>query len=179
MGMSDAKINDARCGLESMGSNMIAALSGANVISGCGMMDFESCLSIEKLVIDAEVIGMVERLVRGIELRDDPIALSLMRQDAHKGNFLSLPETDVRGGEASALQPSWRYVSGSMRAALAEGFLAPIGSSGAVFVIIDIAARLEIEFRYGQEGKFSAKNGNSVRSEKANSDLLKRGRCEN
>jgi trimethylamine--corrinoid protein Co-methyltransferase len=93
MGMSDAKIIDAQCGLESMGSNFVAALSGANVISGCGMLDLESCLSFEKLVIDAEMIGMVKRFVKGIEVRDDPIALSLMQKSGHKGDFLTLPHT--------------------------------------------------------------------------------------
>jgi trimethylamine--corrinoid protein Co-methyltransferase len=93
MGMSDAKIIDAQCGLESMGSNMVAALSGANIISGCGMLDLESCLSFEKLVIDAEMIGMVKRFVKGIEVRDDPIALTLMEKSGHKGDFLTLPHT--------------------------------------------------------------------------------------
>jgi len=93
MGMSDAKIIDAQCGLESMGGNFVAALSGANVISGCGMHDFESCLSFEKLVIDAEMIGMLKRFVGGIELRDDPIALSIMQERGHKGDFLSLAHT--------------------------------------------------------------------------------------
>jgi len=93
MGMSDAKIVDTQCGLESMGSNFVAALSGANIISGCGMLDFESCLSFEKLVIDAEMIGMVKRFVRGIVARDDPIAVTLMQKSGHKGNFLALPHT--------------------------------------------------------------------------------------
>lgn len=93
MGMSDAKIIDAQCGLESMGSNFVAALSGANIISGCGMMDLESCLSYEKLVIDAEMIGMVKRFVKGIIVRDDPIALDLMKKSGHKGDFLTLPHT--------------------------------------------------------------------------------------
>lgn len=93
MGMSDAKIIDAQCGLESMGSNLVAALSGANMISGCGMHDFESCLSFEKLIIDAEMIGMVKRFVQGIELRDDPIALSIMQARGHKGDFLTLAHT--------------------------------------------------------------------------------------
>jgi trimethylamine--corrinoid protein Co-methyltransferase len=93
MGMSDAKIIDAQCGLESMGSNFVAALSGANVISGCGMHDFESCLSFEKLVIDAEMIGMLKRFVKGIEVRDDPIALSIMQKGGHKGDFLTLAHT--------------------------------------------------------------------------------------
>jgi trimethylamine--corrinoid protein Co-methyltransferase len=93
MGMSDTKIIDAQCGLESMGSNFIAALSGANMISGCGMLDLESCLSFEKLVIDAEMIGMAKRFVKGIEVRDNPIALSLMQKSGHKGEFLTLPHT--------------------------------------------------------------------------------------
>jgi len=93
MGMSDTKIIDAQCGLESMGSNFIAALSGANMISGCGMLDLESCLSFEKLVIDAEIIGMAKRFVKGIEVRDNPIALSLMQKSGHKGEFLTLPHT--------------------------------------------------------------------------------------
>jgi len=93
MGMSDTKIIDAQCGLESMGSNLIAALSGANMISGCGMLDLESCLSFEKLVIDAEMIGMTKRFVKGIEVRDNPIALSLMQKNGHKGDFLTLPHT--------------------------------------------------------------------------------------
>jgi trimethylamine---corrinoid protein Co-methyltransferase len=93
MGMSDAKIVDAQCGLESMGSNFVAALCGANMISGCGMLDFESCLSYEKLVIDAEMIGMVKRFVEGIIVRDNPIALSLMQKSGHRGDFLTFPHT--------------------------------------------------------------------------------------
>lgn len=93
MGMSDAKIVDAQCGLESMGSNFVAALSGANIISGCGMLDFESCLSFEKLVIDAEMIGMVKRFVSGIAVRDDPIAITLMQKSGHRGDFLASPHT--------------------------------------------------------------------------------------
>jgi trimethylamine--corrinoid protein Co-methyltransferase len=93
MGMSDAKIIDTQCGLESMGSNFVAALSGANIISGSGMLDLESCLSYEKLVIDAEMIGMVKRFVKGIVVRDDPIALNLMQKSGHKGDFLTLAHT--------------------------------------------------------------------------------------
>jgi trimethylamine--corrinoid protein Co-methyltransferase len=93
MGMSDAKIIDTQCGLESMGSNFVAALSGANIISGCGMLDLESCLSYEKLVIDAEMIGMVKRFVKGIVVRDDPIAVTLMQKSGHKAEFLTLPHT--------------------------------------------------------------------------------------
>ncbi len=71
MGLSDAKTLDAQAGLESGIGAVIAALSGINVISGPGMLNFESTQSLEKLVIDNEICGMALRLVKGIELRDN------------------------------------------------------------------------------------------------------------
>jgi trimethylamine--corrinoid protein Co-methyltransferase len=88
LGMSDAKVVDAQCGLESAGSTLVAAMAGANMVTGAGMMDFESCQSFEKLVIDAEIIGMAKRLIAGVEVRDEPIALELMRKMGHRGDYL-------------------------------------------------------------------------------------------
>ena len=92
LGMSDSKIVDAQCGLESS-SALFAALAGANMVSGPGMMDYESCLSYEKLVVDAEILGMAKRLVAGIDGRQTPIALDIMQELGHKGNYLSHPHT--------------------------------------------------------------------------------------
>ena len=93
LGMSDAKIVDAQCGLESCGSTLMAALSGVNMVSGAGMMDFESCLSYEKLVIDAEIIGMAKRLIAGIDGRQTPIALDIIQDLGHKADYLGHPHT--------------------------------------------------------------------------------------
>ena len=93
MGMSESKLVDAQCGLESMGGALMAALCGANMVSGAGMMDFETCQSFEKLVIDAEIIGLSKRVISGIEPRDNPIALTVMRQMGHKADYLSHPHT--------------------------------------------------------------------------------------
>jgi trimethylamine--corrinoid protein Co-methyltransferase len=82
--LSDAKHLDAQAGLESAMGAVLAALSGINSISGPGMLDFESCQSPEKLVLDNEICGMVLRLVRGIEPRDDfparPLFEELLRE---------------------------------------------------------------------------------------------------
>jgi trimethylamine--corrinoid protein Co-methyltransferase len=93
LGMTDAKIVDAQSGLESAGGTILAALAGVNMVSGAGMMDFESCQSYEKLVIDAEIIGMSKRLIQGIEARDNPIALTLMRELGHRADYLAQPHT--------------------------------------------------------------------------------------
>ena len=63
------------------------------MVSGAGMMDFESCQSLEKLVIDAEIIGMARRLLAGIEVREEPIALSLIRKMGHRAEYLTEPHT--------------------------------------------------------------------------------------
>ena len=46
--------------------NDFFTMAGINMISGPGMLDFESCISLEKLVIDVEIIGMAKRLIGGI-----------------------------------------------------------------------------------------------------------------
>jgi trimethylamine--corrinoid protein Co-methyltransferase len=93
MGMSDAKIVDAQTGFESGIGNVLAALAGVNMVSGAGMMEFESCFSLEKLVIDNELIGMARRLVRGMDTSEDPLATTIMRQVGHAGNFLATEHT--------------------------------------------------------------------------------------
>jgi trimethylamine--corrinoid protein Co-methyltransferase len=93
MGMSDAKLVDAQTGLESGIGAVLAALAGVNMVSGAGMLDFESCFSLEKLVIDAEIIGMAKRLIRGVGDSEEPLALSIMREVGHAGHFLKNKHT--------------------------------------------------------------------------------------
>jgi trimethylamine--corrinoid protein Co-methyltransferase len=62
----------------------LAALAGINNISGPGMLDFESCFSLEKLVVDNEICGMTARLIKGIEPKEDfpasPLFEELLRE---------------------------------------------------------------------------------------------------
>jgi len=93
LGMSDAKIVDGQCGFESGIGAVLGALTGINMLSGAGMLDFESCFSLEKLALDAEIIGMAKRLLDGMIERETPLALELIRQVGHAGNFLATPHT--------------------------------------------------------------------------------------
>jgi len=78
--MSDAKQLDAQAGLESGMGATLAALAGINSVSGPGMIDFESCQSLEKLVLDNETCAMVHRMVAGIQPRDDFPSLPLFQE---------------------------------------------------------------------------------------------------
>lgn len=86
--LSDAKQLDAQAGFETGIGAVLAALSGINSVSGPGMLDFESCQSLEKLVVDHEICGMVARLLRGIEPRDDFPARPLFEELLRDGHLL-------------------------------------------------------------------------------------------
>jgi len=93
MGLSDSKTVDFQAGFESSAGVVLAALSGVNNISGPGMMEFETCQSLEKLVLDHEACGYAKRLVAGITLRDDPLAFDVLNEGLAAGHFMSLPHT--------------------------------------------------------------------------------------
>jgi trimethylamine--corrinoid protein Co-methyltransferase len=93
MALSDAKTNDAQAGLETGLGAVIAALAGINVVSGPGMLDFETCQSLEKLAIDDEICGMAYRLVSGIAQREDPIATDKFEGFTPETQFLSMAHT--------------------------------------------------------------------------------------
>jgi trimethylamine--corrinoid protein Co-methyltransferase len=71
IGLSDAKLLDAQAGLESSMGATLAALAGINHVSGPGMLDFESCFSLEKLLLDNEICGQTGRMLKGIEEKED------------------------------------------------------------------------------------------------------------
>ncbi|MFW9785437.1 MAG: trimethylamine methyltransferase family protein [Candidatus Heimdallarchaeota archaeon] len=93
MSLSDSKIPDSQAGFEAGMGALLAGLAGINMVSGPGMLDFESTQSIEKLVIDNEIIGMVKRLISGIEDRGTPFASEILKDYEDKEELLSHPTT--------------------------------------------------------------------------------------
>ncbi len=91
--LSDAKQLDAQAGLETSMGAVLAALSGINSVSGPGMLDFENCQSLEKLVVDNEVCGMTARLLRGIEPREDFPATALFEELLREKHLLIAKHT--------------------------------------------------------------------------------------
>jgi len=90
LGASDSKLVDAQSGLESGITSMIGALSGINMISGSGMLDFLSCHSAEKLVIDAEGIAMANRMLEGVKVHTETLATEFYDKNINfkGGDFL-------------------------------------------------------------------------------------------
>ena len=93
LGASDSKLVDAQAGLESGMTTLIGALAGINMISGAGMLDFLACQSAEKLVVDAEGIGMTKRLLAGLQVRTGTLATAFFEGIDFKGDFLKQKAT--------------------------------------------------------------------------------------
>jgi len=93
-GMTDSKTIDAQAGYESGMMNLLVAMSGANYIhDAAGLMEFDLTASYEKLVIDDEIIARCMRVLRGIEVTDDTIALDLMLKVGPDGHYFAEEHT--------------------------------------------------------------------------------------
>ncbi len=93
MTLSDSKVPDSQAGFEAGMGALLAGLAGINMISGPGMLDFESTQSIEKLIIDNEIVGMVKRLIQGIEDHGSPFASEILKDYEDTQELLSHPST--------------------------------------------------------------------------------------
>ncbi len=80
-GMTDAKIPDNQAGFEKGVTTAITALAGGNFVSeSAGMLSSLIGVSYEALVIDNDMLGLVQRAHRGIEVTDETMAVHVIRE---------------------------------------------------------------------------------------------------
>ena len=92
-GASDAKILDVQCGFERAQSMLIAAMAGVNYITCVGTLESTNMGAHEMAVIDNEIIGRVERALRGIDIDDNLLAVADIQRTGSGGNYLTNPMT--------------------------------------------------------------------------------------
>lgn len=94
-GMTDSKLPDNQSGYEKGLSVGLAALAGCNGISeATGMLASLMGCSFEATVIDNEMLGCVQRAVRGIEVTDETLSFDAIRDAVRgDGHFLRHPQT--------------------------------------------------------------------------------------
>ena len=95
-GCSDSKVIDTQLALEAAFSILVSGLSGANLIHDCNYMDNGATGSLELMVMDDEIIGMVKRILRGIEVNDDTLAVDVIDHVGPGGHFLGEQHTVER-----------------------------------------------------------------------------------
>jgi len=92
-GCTDAKILDEQAAAESTASLFYAFLSGANLIHDVGYTDHGLNASLESLVMNQEIIGMVKQFGKGISTEDEYLALDVIGEVGPAGNFVAHDHT--------------------------------------------------------------------------------------
>jgi trimethylamine--corrinoid protein Co-methyltransferase len=88
-GLTNSNTVDEQSTAESALGMMLSAIAGINMIEGAGMIEFESCQSFEKIVIDNEIAGYIYRFLKGIDVKDETLMLDLFREIGPGGVFTS------------------------------------------------------------------------------------------
>jgi trimethylamine--corrinoid protein Co-methyltransferase len=92
-GCSDSKIADTQAGAEAMFMSMMSAMSGTNMIHCCGYLSGSEYGSMEMAVICDEVAAMIYRLLDGMDVDKESLALDVVREVGPKGNYLNRKHT--------------------------------------------------------------------------------------
>jgi len=144
-GTSDAKSVNVQAAYESAMSSLLVAMSGANYIHDiAGLMEFDLTVSYDKLVLDNEILGMCQRVLRGIDVNDDTLATDLMiekgpgapfmaeghtvrhmRNEFYTPSLANRQKRDSAGAEADALSRAHDFVQQMRRAEYQSRLPAP------------------------------------------------------
>ena len=132
-------------------STAASVLAGADMMSGCGLLDGSRTLSYPHLVMETEVYRIVRRLAEGVTVDDDTLALDVIDRVGPGGTFLG--DRHTRRHAAGIWRPQvWdrtpydAWVEGGRRGAfeaaadLAAGILADHGPAP---LSPDVAAALD------------------------------------
>ena len=92
-GCSDSKLPDTQAGIESALWILWTALSGANLVHDIGYIESGLTCSYEMIVINDEVIGFVRRLLEGIRITPETLALDTIDEVGPGGDYLGQPHT--------------------------------------------------------------------------------------
>jgi len=86
---SDGKVLDEQTAIERTFNAVLPALAGAHIINGAGVLESILTVSLEQLVIDNEMLGMMFRMLRGIEVTQATLAEDVIRRIGVGGNYLA------------------------------------------------------------------------------------------
>jgi trimethylamine--corrinoid protein Co-methyltransferase len=92
-GCSDVKIFDEQAAMEGTINIATAALIGGNMIHDVGYIEQGLTSSMEMMVASDEVIDMLKRIMRGIPVTDESMALDVMDDVGPGGHFLEHDHT--------------------------------------------------------------------------------------
>ena len=89
-GPTESKIPDSQSVYESTFSVILTALAGANYIhEAAGILESGLTISLNNYVINNEIIGMIKRVLKGIEVDEEKLALDCIKRVGPGGTYIS------------------------------------------------------------------------------------------
>ena len=92
-GCSDAKFPDPQAAAEAAYSCLSSALSGANLVHDCGLLDHGSLVSPAYIVLVNEVLHMVNQYVLGVPVNEETLAVDLINRVGPGKHYLQTGHT--------------------------------------------------------------------------------------
>ena len=93
-GLSDSKVPDAQAGYEKAFTSLLASMGGSNYIHhSAGMLESMLTIALEQFVIDDEIIGNCCKVLKGIDVDAEHLALEVIDAVGPGGNFMTSPHT--------------------------------------------------------------------------------------
>lgn len=92
-GCSDAKVMDEQAAVEATLSVMMARLTGANLIHDVGYLESGLLGSFDMLVMSDEVIGMARRILSGVSVTPETLAVDVIEGVGPGGHYMAQPHT--------------------------------------------------------------------------------------
>jgi len=92
-GGTKAKQPEAQSAYENTLGMLLELFAGADFLFGAGLLDSVQQMSLEELVVADEVFGMVTRLMRGVTVDSENLAVDLIKKMGFKGDYLFEPHT--------------------------------------------------------------------------------------
>ena len=90
---TDSMTHDGQSTFERMYMTIMAALAGANVLVGAGMMQQSLVISYEQLIIDDEINRTAFRAVQGFEIDEERLGANVISKVGPGGNFVAEEHT--------------------------------------------------------------------------------------
>jgi trimethylamine--corrinoid protein Co-methyltransferase len=87
-GATTAKEPGVQSAYENTLAMFMAYANGADVTFGTGLLDGSRILCLENMVVDDEILGMVKRILRGVEVSDETMAVDLIKRMGFGGDYL-------------------------------------------------------------------------------------------
>jgi len=143
---TSSRVPDEQTAYEKALNGLLVALAGADLVAAAGLLEDALTSSAEQLVIDNEILGMIFRAVRGIEVSAETLAMEAIERVGPRGNFL----TDVH--TRAHMRKEHYYPQLSYRAGLAKW-----ESSGYKTILDAATARASAILSTHQPAKLDAK----------------------